>query len=190
MPLTIRLRDQYEAAGSALELAHDSLAEPIAQAAQMVTDCLMREGRLLICGVGATGLLGRHLAGVLSDRLEHDRPGLAAIFLSGRGLTDEADLSRGPSRQVEALAHPGDLLVVFSLFGEGHAAQAAVRAAREREMHVIVFSGGDGGPLAEMLEETDLLLCAPSDSIPRILETQLWAIHSLGACIDYLLLGA
>jgi phosphoheptose isomerase len=145
---------------------------------------------ILISGVGAAGLLGRHLAGVLSDRLEHDRPGLAATFLSGRGLTDDSDPSRGPSRQVEALAHPGDLLVVFSLFGEGHAAQAALRSARERDMRIIVFSGGDGGPLAEMLEEGDLLICAPSESIPRILETQLWAVHSLGACIDYLLLGA
>lgn len=190
MPLSTRIRDQFENASLASALAFDVLSEPIARAAQEVTDCLMREGRVLVYGAGSGGLLGRHLTAILTDRLEHDRPGLAALFIDGSGMGDDTDPTRGSRRQLEALAHPGDLLIVFSLYGEGHAVHAAIRAAHDREIRVIAFSGGEGGPLAETLREDDQLICAPSASAPRILETQLLAIHSLGACIDYLLLGA
>lgn len=105
-------------------------------------------------------------------------------------MGDGADPARGARRQLEAIAHPGDVLVAFSLNGEGRAAQAAVLAAQERGLVVVAFSGGDGGPLAEVLREGDILLCAPGETAARVLEAQLLAVHSLAACIDYLLLGA
>ena len=190
MPLTTCIRDQFRAARDALEIAQEVLPEPILQSAQAMTDCFMREGRVLVCGDGAPGRAARHLAALLTDRLEQDRPGLAAIFLDGVGMGDGTDPARGSRRQLEAFAHAGDVLVAFSLYGEDLGARGAVQAAQERGLLVVAFSGGDGGPLAEMLREEDILICAPGESAARVLEIQLLAVHSPGACIDYLLLGA
>jgi D-sedoheptulose 7-phosphate isomerase len=192
MPLTQRIHDQFQTSSQTLEDAAGLLAEPIGRSARLMTDCLLGEGKILVCGAGTAGLAGRHLAAILADRLEKDRPGLAAVALrpDAAALTDEADPARGFARQVEALGHPGDVLLAFSTYGQSQGVAEAVRAAREMDMRVIALSGGDGGRVAEALGEHDVLICMPAESAPRILETTLVAVHCLCDGIDYFLLGA
>lgn len=190
MPLNQRIQDQFQASIHTLVDAVDLLSEPIERSVRMLTDCLMQEGKILTCGSGASGLSARHAAAILVDKLEQDRPGLAALVLSdaGAAMSDAA----GPdfARQVAALGQPGDILLAVSAFGHSRSVVEAVRAAQERDMSVIVLVGGEGGPLAEILREEDVLICAPADSPARIHETQLLVIHCLCDGIDFLLLGA
>lgn len=192
MSLALRIQDQFEASIQALQEGLACLEEPIEQAVETLTGCLMSEGKILICGHGASGLAARHMAAILADRFERDRPGLAAIALErdGAAMMDDADPARGLARQVAALGHPNDVLVALSIFGETDGVKAAVRVAHEREMRVVALSGGDGGSLAEMLREQDVLLCVPTLSAPRVIETQFLLIHCLCDGIDYFLLGA
>ncbi|MEW5787033.1 MAG: SIS domain-containing protein [Pseudomonadota bacterium] len=192
MPLTQRIQDQFQAAIQVLADSADLLAEPIGQAARAMTDCLMAEGKILTCGVGPSALPSRHLASILADRLDQERPGLAAMNLCGTGaaMVDDADPALGLARQVSALGHPGDVLVAFSTYGHAIGVLGAVRAARERDMRVVAITGGDGGPLAELLDAQDILICVPAESASRIHETTLLAVHCLGDGIDFFLLGA
>jgi D-sedoheptulose 7-phosphate isomerase len=89
-----------------------------------------------------------------------------------------------------ALGHAGDVLLAISTFGHVAAVLEAVRVAQSRGYRIIALVGGDGGALAEILGEPDVLICAPSDSPARIHETLLLTIHCLCDGIDYLLLGA
>lgn len=192
MPLTQRIQDQFQASIQVLIDAADSLAEPIGQASRVMTDCLLGEGKILTCGVGPSGLASQHLAAILSDRLDKDRPGLASIALRGEGaaMVDDADPVQGFARQVMALGHPGDILVAFSTYGHALAVVEAVRAAQERDMRLVVLTGGDSGMLGEMLGENDILICVPAESAQRIHETILLTVHCLCDGIDFFLLGA
>ncbi len=192
MPLTQRIHDQLQACIQVLSDAGGSLAEPLGTAARAMTDCLLAEGKILTCGVGPSGLAARHLAAILVDRLDKERPGLAAIALhgDGAGMVDEADFSPAFARQIAALGHPGDLLVVFSVYGQARAVVEAIHAAHERDLRVVVLAGGDGGQAAEILTENDVLICLPAESAARIHEVTLFAVHALCDGIDYFLLGA
>ncbi|HNA30819.1 MAG TPA: SIS domain-containing protein [Thiobacillaceae bacterium] len=192
MPLTHRIHDQFQASIQVLTDAAEFLAEPIGQAARTMTDCLMAEGKILTCGSGPSALASRHLAAILSDRLDKDRPGLAAFALGpeSAAMVDDADPAQGFARQVAALGQPGDTLVAFTTYGHAPGVAEAVRVARERDMRVVVLAGGDGGRIAESLGEHDVLICAPAESASRIHEAILVTVHCLCDGIDFFLLGA
>lgn len=192
MQLTHRIQEQFQASIRVLSDSVECLAEPIGQAAQTMTDCLMAEGKILTCGSGSSALASRHLAAILCDRLDKDRPGLAAYALGpeGTAMVDAADPSQGFARQVSALGHPGDVLVACSTHGHAPGVVEAARVARDRDMRIIALTGGDGGRIAEHLGEHDVLICVPAESASRIHETFLLTVHCLCDGIDYFLLGA
>lgn len=192
MSLTLRIQDQFQATVQAVQDGMAALEEPIEQAVAVLTESLLGAGKILVCGQGASGLAARHMAAILADRFEQDRPGLAAISLErdGAAMMDDADPMGALARQVASLGNPGDALVSLSIFGGADTVKAAVRMAHERDMRVVALTGGDGGSLAEMLAEQDVLICVPTSSAPRVIETQFLVIHCLCDGIDYSLLGA
>lgn len=192
MPLNQRVQDQFQASIHTLVDALDLLSEPIARSVQLLTDCLMHEGKILACGNGASALSAQYVAAVLTDKLDRDRPGLASIALRGGAESGPAVDPAEPAlaRQVAAIGHAGDVLLAYSTFGQSVAVLEAVQVAQSRDMIVIALVGGDGGTLAEILREADVLICAPADSPTRIHETLLLSTHCLCDGIDYLLLGA
>jgi D-sedoheptulose 7-phosphate isomerase len=190
MPLSQRIQDQFQASIHTLVDAAELLSEPIDRSVQLLTHCLMQEGKILTCGSGASGLAAQYAASILTDKLDRDRPGLAAIALPGGGAALSDASEPGFARQVSALGHAGDVLLAVSTFGQSRAVLEAARGAQERGMIVIALVGSEGGALAEILREDDVLICAPADSPARIHETLLLAIHCLCDGIDYSLLGA
>jgi len=66
---------------------------------------------------------------------------------------------------------------------------AAIHAAHERDMRVIVLTGRNGGAMAKALRESDVLICVDAQSTARIQEVHLLTLHCLCDVIDYLLLG-
>ena len=64
----------------------------------------------------------------------------------------------------------------------------AIHAAHEREMNVIAFTGRDGGKIAGLLRDGDVLLNVPYPRTARIQEVHLLLIHTLCDCIDSMLL--
>jgi D-sedoheptulose 7-phosphate isomerase len=129
------------------------------------------------------------------NRHERERPGLAAVTLTSAMATltstsSNCDYGLVFARQVSALGNPGDVLLAISTSGYSRNVLEAVSAAHEKEMTVIALTGRDGGDLAEILHEEDVIICVPAETTARIREVHLLAIHSLCDCIDNLLLGA
>lgn len=172
--------------------AIEQLAEPLARAAEMMVDSLMREGRILACGQAGSLVHARLFASLLSNQYEQARPGLAAIVLdAGAGaLADDLEPTAGYVRQIESLGLAGDVFLAISGSGNAPGVLAALHAAHEKDMRVVVLSGGDGGLLAEALYEEDVVICTYAESAALTREMHLRAIHSLCDGIDYLLLGA
>ena len=125
-------------------------------------------------------------AGLLAV-FERERPELAALALTAEGsvLPDEQVLAR----QVRALGHMGDVLMVLTSTGEEAVLQQAVRSAHERDMTVIALTGKGGGALAKLLRETDVHVCVPHDRSARIREVQQLVLHCLCDGVDAQLLG-
>lgn len=192
MTLALRIQDQLQ---NSLESLRGSLAlleEPIEQAAQTLTDAIMRGGRVFTLGQGSGALAARHLATILTDRLEHERPGLPVYSLhpDSASMHDAADLDDGLARQVAALVQPGDALVAFSTLGASAAVERALVAAGQHDCAIVAIAGGDGGRVANHIGERDVLICVPGGAAARITELQFIVIHCLCDGIDYVLLGA
>lgn len=190
-----RIQTQFFESADLKYQAADALARPVAQAAQMLVTGLTSGGRVLVAGLGGSATLALWLAQALIGRHERDRPGLAAIALGADGVALAAiGAAAGPeqvlARQIEALGHPGDLLVLLREH-EAHdtALLAAVVAAQQREMTVLAITGKQPGAVGAALADTDLLVAVPHERLMRVREMQLLVLHCLCDAIDLQLLG-
>lgn len=175
--------------------AAEVMAEPIAEAAEHIVHCLLHEGKILACGNGGATADAQRFSARMVHRFERDRPGLSAIALTAdsailTAIANDHDYAQVFSRQINALGHPGDILLAISTSGNSENVLQAVRAAHEKEMTVIALTGQDGGELSDLLDDQDILIRVPADTATRIQEVHLLAIHCLCDSIDYLLLGA
>lgn len=193
MDLEQRVAHQF---ASHIEAASDAgvrLAAPIARAAALIVQSLLSGGKVLSCGNGGSAAAAQHFMSKMVNRFERERPGLPAIAINaGFAMTSVADgmgCEQVFSRQVAALAHPGDTLLAISCSGESPNILHALETAHERQMHVIALTGCDGGRLAVSLREHDVEIRVPHASVPRIQEVQLLVIHCLCDLIDAQLLG-
>ena len=180
-----------------------ALGKPIADAVQAVLACVTSGGKVLACGDGASALQAQQFAAFCVAGFERERPELAALALSGSaalaaplpGSTSHHPLSGSPdaaqplARQVRALGQAGDLLLVVSVQGQDAGLLAAVQAAHERDMTVLLLGGRSGGALAALVRETDVLLCVPHDRAARVREVHGLVLHCLCDGVDAQLFG-
>lgn len=194
MNLIDRVSRHFADSAEVKRQAAAALAGPLAQAAERMVQCLIKDGKVLACGNGGSAADAQHFAAELLNRFEMERPPLAAIALTtdSSTLTSIAnDYSYGEvfSKQVRALGHPGDVLLALSTSGNSPNVLEAVRAAHDRQMDVVALTGRGGGAMAGLLTETDIHICVPSDVTARIQEVHILALHCLCDAIDSLLLG-
>jgi D-sedoheptulose 7-phosphate isomerase len=82
------------------------------------------------------------------------------------------------SRQLIALARPGDVAVAISTSGSSRNVIAALDEARRREMVTVGITGYDGGEMARM-DRLDHIFVAHGDYIPRLQEVHATIYHLL-----------
>jgi D-sedoheptulose 7-phosphate isomerase len=194
MDLTSRIKQNFRDSISTKQLAADLLAEPLATAAQMITQCLLGGGKILSCGNGGSAGDAQHFSSEMLNRFEMERPGLPAIALTTDSSTltsiaNDYSYEQVFSKQVSALGQQGDILLAISTSGNSGNVNRAIEAAHEREMQVIAFSGKQGGNMASLLTADDVEIRVPSDSTARIQEVHLLAIHCICDLVDHQLLG-
>lgn len=194
MDLASRIRHNFQESIQTKQMSADLLAEPLATAAQMITQCLLGGGKVLSCGNGGSAGDAQHFSSEMLNRFEMERPGLPAVALT----TDSSTLTSIANdysydlvfaKQVSALGQQGDILLAISTSGNSSNVNLAINAAHEREMQVIALSGKQGGEMAPLLTSDDVEIRVPSDSTARIQEVHLLAIHCICDLVDHQLLG-
>ncbi|HEX8978096.1 MAG TPA: phosphoheptose isomerase [Parasulfuritortus sp.] len=195
MNLADRVQQNFIDSANAIQAAAGPLAEPVALAAERMVQSLVSDGKILACGNGGSAADAHLFVSAMVNRFERERPGLAAVSLTNATATltsiaNDYDYGLVFARQVSALGNPGDILLAISTSGYSRNVLEAVSSAHEKEMTVIALTGRDGGDLAEILHEEDVLICVPAETTARIREVHLLTIHCLCDCIDNLLLGA
>jgi len=177
-----------------LSASVDTVAEPLQRAAEVCTEALLAERKILCCGNGPGAAVAQLVSIGLMHRLERDRPALPATCLSGDGGTVSAIATAAGSheiyaRQVRALGQAGDILLGVAS-GEGNSSIIqAIRAAHDRHMIAIVLSGGDRADISSLLLPEDIEIRVSSLSTPHLVELQTMIAHCLCKLVDQSLFG-
>jgi D-sedoheptulose 7-phosphate isomerase len=159
-------------------MSQQNVLEAIALA---MASTLHSGGRILWCGNGGSAADSQHLAAEIVGRFRRDRCGLSSIALT----TDSSVLTAVAndygyecvfSRQVEAIAKSGDLLVGISTSGNSKNVLMAMERARAMGLTTVAFTGAGGGKAREI---ADHLLAVSSNDTARIQEAHILAGHML-----------
>ena len=175
--------------------AAQALGKPISDAVHAVLACVTSGGKILACGDGASAAHAQQFAAFCVAGFERERPELAALALSDHAAlaapvgSGSTEVAQPLARQVRALGQAGDLLLAVSVLGQDAGLMAAVQAAHERDMTVVVLGGRSGGTLATLLRETDVLVCVPHDRAARVREVHALVLHALCDGVDAQLFG-
>ena len=160
--------------------------EVLATIADAMHTTLRSGGKILFCGNGGSAADSQHLAAELVGRFRRERASLPSIALT----TDTSILTAVAndygyefvfSRQLEALARPGDMLVGISTSGNSANVVAALEKAREIGLTTVAFTGKGGGRMARL---ADHLLAIDASETARVQETHILAGHMLCDWID------
>lgn len=168
------------------------LAAPITRLAERLIDTLKIGNKLLIMGNGGSAADAQHFAGEIVSRFRMERPGLPAIALSTdtsiiTAIGNDYGFERIFSRQVEALAAPGDAVIGISTSGNSPNVLKALEVARAAGCSTIGLLGKDGGSIKALC---DIALIIPSNDTPRVQEGHITVIHILCDLIEQGLFGA
>ncbi|MDZ7750793.1 MAG: phosphoheptose isomerase [Gammaproteobacteria bacterium] len=172
----------------------EELAPFIARAAELIKAGLLQDGKVLACGNGGSAGDAQHFSSEMLNRFEMQRSGLPALALTTDSSTitsiaNDYDYSEVFARQIRALGQPGDILLAISTSGESENIVEAISSAHERDMHVILLSGREGGPAAAVLADDDVEVRVRDDNTARIQEVHLLIIHCLCDLVDRQLFG-
>ena len=143
-------------------------------------------GKILVFGNGGSAADAQHIAAELVNRLNYDRPPIAAIALTTdtsilTSVANDATFADLFERQVRALGRKGDAVMAISTSGNSPNVLKAVEAARELGLKVVALAGRDGGSLAPL---ADVALVVESDSTQRVQETHITIAHILCELIE------
>lgn len=154
------------------------LLEEIALAMTVV---LRSGGKILWCGNGGSAADSQHLAAELVGRFRRERRGLASIALTTdtsilTAIANDYGYEAVFSRQIEAIANPGDMLVGLSTSGNSPNVVSALELARSRGLVTVGLTGRGGGKIANAV---DYLIAVASRDTARIQEAHILAGHML-----------
>ncbi|TKC89316.1 phosphoheptose isomerase [Trinickia terrae] len=189
-----RIQQHFRDSAAVKLEALETLSMPIAVAVDTLFAALANGNKILACGNGGSAADAQRLAAELIGRFERERPGLPAIALTAdsavlTALGDDYAFDELYAKQVRALGHTGDVLLVLTTTGNSANVLAAVAEAHEREMVVIALTGHGGGKMNEALSDMDIHICVPSERLARVREVHMLTIHCLCDGIDAMLLG-
>jgi D-sedoheptulose 7-phosphate isomerase len=163
----------------------------IAEMGILLTAALNHGNKLLVMGNGGSAADSQHFAAEIVGRFKLERRALPAIALSTdtsilTAIGNDYGFDAVFSRQVEALAAPGDIVVGISTSGNSPNVLKALNMAKARGCRTIGLLGKDGGSIKAAC---DLALVVPTEDTPRIQEGHITIIHIVCDLVEKAMFG-
>lgn len=181
-----RIKHRLREAADLYSQMAEQLAEPTAQAAEVLIAALREGHTIYVCGDGGSAAQAQHVAGELVGRFMADRPALRCVALTTdtsvlTAVANDYSFEQVFERQVEALVREGDVLLLLSTSGSSANVLKAATRARKKGAKTIGLVGQSGGRLKELC---DLSLSVPAETGPLIQEGHLVLLHILCGLIE------
>ena len=175
------IEDELNGHNKVLVKTIDTLVPAILQAAELIVETLGAGGKLLILGNGGSAADAQHMAAEFTGRYLKNRQALPAIALTTdtsalTAIGNDFGYDHIFSRQVEALANPGDVVLGISTSGRSLNVIKAFDEAKKSGCKIIALTGQDS---SQIFEYTDVLIKIPDNHTPRIQEMHILVIHIL-----------
>lgn len=163
-------------------------AADVDRLADLVARAVLAGRTLFTCGNGGSAADALHLAEELVGRYRANRRPLPALCLNAdvtalTCIANDFGYEQIFARQLQALARPADLLLVFSTSGNSVNLLEALRTARRLTMFSIALLGNDGG---QALALADRSLVVPSANGARVQEVHTLLLHAICERIEEL----
>jgi D-sedoheptulose 7-phosphate isomerase len=157
------------------------LMPAIGSAVTLLVGAFRSGNKLLVMGNGGSAADAQHFAAEIVGRFKLERRALPALALSTdssilTAIGNDYGFERVFSRQVEAHAAAGDVVVGISTSGNSPNVQLALQLAAEKGCRTVALLGKDGGTIKGGAE---LSIIVPSDDTPRVQEGHITIIHIL-----------
>ena len=164
--------------------ATKGLQDIIWQAATLVVDAILNGKKVMICGNGGSASDAQHIAAEFVGRFVMERKGLPAIALTTdtsalTAIGNDYGFDNIFSRQIEALAQSGDVLIAISTSGMSTNIYNAIHKAHEIGCHTIGLTGRGGG-----LIRPNISIIVPSNVTSHIQETHILIGHIICELVD------
>lgn len=182
-PLELELEQHI----NALHATVTECSPTILRLIEAIIQCIRSGNKVMLCGNGGSAADAQHVAGEFINRFRFDRAPLPAISLATDSsvltcIGNDSDYEFVFSRQVEALACRGDILVGISTSGKSKNVLRAFESARSRGAMTVGFTGASGKETLEKL--CDLCLAIPSSDTPRIQEIHEFVWHVVCGSVE------
>lgn len=158
-----------------------NLESVVNQAAVTIVEAIKQGHKILIFGNGGSAADAQHFAAELTGRYKRERRGLPAIALTTdtsaiTAIGNDYGYDKVFSRQVEALAQKGDILVGISTSGHSQNVLLALELGPSLGCKTIGLTGKDGGKIKG---SSDISINVAIDNTPRVQEGHITIIHTI-----------
>ena len=169
-----------------LLLRNAEVVSIIAKVSERLVDTITKGNKVLLFGNGGSAADAQHIAAEFVGRFAFDRPALPALALSVNtscvtAIGNDYGFELVFSRQIEALARPGDLAIGISTSGNSSNVLHGLSVAQKMGLCTVALTGCTGGKLKNVV---DHCICAPSKETPRIQECHILIGHIISELVE------
>jgi len=162
------------------------LVATVSQVTEIMIDAFRAGNKVLLFGNGGSAADAQHIAAEFVGRFAFDRPALPALALSVNtscvtAIGNDYGFDLVFSRQIEALAHRGDVAIGITTSGQSPNVLRAMSTARKMGLHTVGLTGSAGSKLADAV---DHCIFAPSNETPRIQECHILVGHIISELVE------
>lgn len=180
------IRDYLQNHLQAIDTVATALDSQLCTCAELLIKAVSAGNKILILGNGGSAADAQHFAAELVGRFRRERKAVPAIALTTdtsalTAIGNDYGFDSVFSRQVEALAQAGDVVIGLSTSGNSPNVLKAMQTARGAGCTTIGLLGNDGGKIAATVDQT---LVVPVVETSHVQECHIVIIHLLCELVE------
>jgi|HubBroStandDraft_4_1064222.scaffolds.fasta_scaffold21631_4 D-sedoheptulose 7-phosphate isomerase len=169
-----------------LLLQKTEIVSLVAKVSELLIDAFRAGNKVILFGNGGSAADAQHIAAEFVGRFAFNRPALPALALSVNtscvtAIGNDYGFDLVFSRQLEALAHRGDVAIGISTSGRSPNVLRAMTTAKYMGLHTVGLTGSEGN---ELVNAVDHCICVPSKETPRIQECHILIGHIISELVE------
>ena len=145
--------NHFERQQRACDMNLQELTPYLAEAAHLISQCLMDGKKILTCASSDHALMAEHFTERMLYGIEFERPGLPSLHIKNRS-------GQSISTEIETLASQGDTLLLFTSTGNEPPLKKAISTAVSIQMRVVLII-----PSNQSTEPSGLSAFVPDDQV-------------------------